>query len=77
MLITEVLRAQREFLTKMYGTLPNRVLMNEEKALIFKDELRDLNKYDNFSTPETQFIIHGMRLVIDPWVAGIEVAYAR
>lgn len=73
-----VLRAQREFIRdKMIA--PNRVLMTQADADKLRDELQTISQYggDHNHLPEHRVFVHGMRLVIDPWAQGIEVAYAR
>lgn len=78
LLADEAIAAYREFITKMHGIAPNRVLMDEDTARRFKNELLIESLYQN-PHPLTleQVTFHGMRLVVDPHAIGIEVAYAR
>lgn len=77
-LTDEALAAYKEYLRDTMGKAPNRVLMNEDTARRFKDELLIECLYQpKHPLTEEQIIWNGMRLVIDPWADGIEVALAR
>jgi len=76
--IADVMKAQREFLSKMYGIVPNRLLLKPDDANALKDELRAMNRYQNIDDMVVEsWFVNGMRLVEDPFAIGIEVAYAR
>lgn len=72
----DVLEAYRAFVKRMYGVVPNRVLMNHEFAARFKTEVltQALYQMQDIYGP---LHYHGMRLVEDENTVGVEVAYAR
>jgi hypothetical protein len=76
--IADVMKAQREFLAKMYGIAPNRLLLKPDDANALKDELCAMNRYQNVDDMVADgWFVNGMRIVEDPFANGIEVAYAR
>lgn len=80
-MISEVMKAQREFLTRMYGVAPNRLLLTPDAASALKSELRAMNRWtddDAFGAMVKEgWFVNGMRIVEDPFAVGVEVAYAR
>lgn len=77
-MLAEVLKEQREFVKRMHGIAPNRVMLNLENAEILKDELRAMTTMPNLGAlPLHRWVVHGMRVVEDPWAVGAEVGYVR
>lgn len=67
--------AFREFVSKMYGVVPNRLLMTSGNAELFMDEILTMSHYQ---MPDLKVVVYrGMRLVVDDNAVGVEVGYVR
>lgn len=76
-LTADVVKAYKDFI-RHTGMAPNRMLMNEETSDSLKSEILWGYLYEApHPLSNEKLIFYGMRLVIDPWANGIEVALAR
>lgn len=78
-IMDEIERAYRDYIEKMHGVAPNRLLLTERDGERFQAACEPLAPFvnRNYTEPVKTTIYKGMRLVIDENADGVEVAYAR